>query len=242
VTDTSVPIPPDRAGRAARPLRQIEGDGLRVLVSEVEIDTRVMREDLMAHAHALEAMAALGTVLPMQFGVEMPDEETVRQELIESRGEEIRSLLERFDGLLQLTVSVELAEEEALKEALRRDPDLVTLRDHIQRAGPTERPSTELRLGEAMAGALDVLRAEVGDRVVDGLLPTTRAISLAEVRGALQAVEAALLVERDRQSEVDATVTSLRDDLTPLASLRYVGPQPPYAFLDAASSEVPAWD
>lgn len=241
VTDTSVPIPPDRAGRANRPLRQIEGDGLRVLVSEVEADTRVLREDLMAHAHALEAMAALGTVLPMQFGVEMPDDDTVRRELIESRGDEIRSLLEQFAGLLQLTVSVELKEEEALREALRRDSDLVALRDHVQSASPGERHSSELRLGEAVAGALDLLRAEVGDRVVDGLIPIARAISLGEARGALQAVEAALLVERDRQSEVDATVTTLRDDLTPLAAVRYVGPQPPYAFLDAASSEVPAW-
>ena len=241
VTDTSVPIPPDRAGRANRPLRQIEGDGLRVLVSEVAADTRVLREDLMAHAHALEAMAALGTVLPMQFGVEMPDDDTVRRELIESRGDEIRSLLEQFAGLLQLTVSVELKEEEALREALRRDSDLVALRDHVQSASPGERHSSEMRLGEAVAGALDLLRAEVGDRVVDGLIPIARAISLGEARGALQAVEAALLVERDRQSEVDATVTTLRDDLTPLAAVRYVGPQPPYAFLDAASSEVPAW-
>ncbi|WP_328529628.1 GvpL/GvpF family gas vesicle protein [Nocardioides sp. NBC_00368] len=241
VTDTSVAIPADRKGRASRPLRRIDGDGLRVLVSDVDADSRVMREDLMAHAHALEAMAAAGTVLPMQFGVEMPDDDTVRHELIESRGGEIRSLLERFDGLLQLSVSVELNEEEALREALRRDPDLVALRDHVRRASPGERPSSELRLGEAMAGALDMLRAEVGDRVVDELVAVARAVSLGEARGALQAVEAALLVERDRQSEVDATVTTLRDDLTPLAALRYVGPQPPYAFLDAASSEVPAW-
>ncbi|MDQ4115009.1 MAG: GvpL/GvpF family gas vesicle protein [Actinomycetota bacterium] len=241
VTETSVAIPADQTGRSKRPLRQIDGDGLRVLVSEVEADTRVLREDLMAHAHALEAVAARGTVLPMQFGIEMPDEDTVRHELIESRGEEIRSLLERFDGLLQLSVSVELQEEPALREAMRRDPDLVALRDHVRTTSAAERPSSEMRLGEAVAAALDLLRAEVGDRVVEQLAPIARAISLGEARGALQAAEAALLVERERQSEVDAAVTNLRDELAPLASLRYVGPQPPYAFLDAASSEVPAW-
>lgn len=241
VTDTSVTIPADRTGRSKRPLRHIDGDGLRVLVSDVEADSRVLREDLMAHAHTLEAVATLGTVLPMQFGVEMPDDDTVRHELIESRGDEIRPLLERFDGLLQLTVSVELIEQEALKEVLRQDPDLVGLRDHVQRAAPQERHSAEVRLGEAIAAALDALRAEVGDGVVDRIAPTARAVSLGEVRGALQAAEVFLLVERDRQSELDATVTTLREDLAPLASLRYVGPQPPYAFLDAASSGELAW-
>lgn len=241
VTDTSVTIPADRTGRAKRPLRQIDGDGLRVLVSDVDADSRVLREDLMAHAHALEAVAALGTVLPMQFGVEMPDDDTVRHELIESRGDEIRSLLERFDGLLQLTVSVDLIEPEALREVLRRDQDLVALRDHVQRASPQERYSAEVRLGEAIAAALDMLRAGVGDGVVDRLAPTARAVSLGEARGALHAAEVFLLAERDRQNEVDATVTTLREELAPLASLRYVGPQPPYAFLEAASSEELAW-
>ncbi|MFJ2757507.1 GvpL/GvpF family gas vesicle protein [Nocardioides sp. NPDC087217] len=241
VTDTSVTIPADRTGRSKRPLRQIDGDGLRVLVSDVDADSRVLREDLLAHAHTLEAVAALGAVLPMQFGVEMPDDDTVRHELIESRGDEIRPLLERFDGLLQLTVSVDLIEPEALREVLRRDQDLVALRDHVQRASPQERHSAEVRLGEAIAAALDALRAGVGDGVVDRLAPTARAVSLGEVRGALQAAEVFLLVERDRQSEVDATVTTLREDLAPLASLRYVGPQPPYAFLEAASSEELAW-
>lgn len=241
VTDTSVTIPADRTGRSKRPLRHIDGDGLRVLVSDVDADSRVLREDLMAHAHTLEAVAALGTVLPMQFGVEMPDDDTVRHELIESRGDEIRPLLERFDGLLQLTVAVDLIEQEALKEVLRRDPDLVALRDHVQRAAPQDRHSAEVRLGEAIAAALDVLRAGVGDGVVDRLAPTAGAVSLGEVRGALQAAEIFLLVERDRQSELDATVTTLREDLAPLASVRYVGPQPPYAFLDAASSGELAW-
>lgn len=241
VTDTSVTIPADRTGRSKRPLRHIDGDGLRVLVSDVDADSRVLREDLMAHAHTLEAVAALGTVLPMQFGVEMPDDDTVRHELIESRGDEIRPLLERFDGLLQLTVSVDLIEQEALREVLRKDPDLVALRDHVQRASPHERHAAEVRLGEAISAALDVMRAEIGDGVVDRLAPTARAVSLGEVRGALQAAEIFLLVERDRQSEVDAAVTTLREDLAPLASLRYVGPQPPYAFLDAASSGELAW-
>jgi len=241
VTDASVTIPTDRTGRSKRPLRHIDGGGLRVLVSDVDDDSRVLREDLMAHAHTLEAVAALGTVLPMQFGVEMPDDDTVRHELIESRGDEIRPLLERFEGLLQLTVAVELIEQEALKEVLRRDPDLVALRDHVQRSAPQDRHSAEVRLGEAIAAALEALRAEVGDGVVDRIAPTAHAVSLGEPRGALQAAEVFLLVERDRQSELDATVTTLREDLAPLASLRYVGPQPPYAFLDAASSGELAW-
>lgn len=232
------PVPDETVGRADRPLRPIDGNGLRVVCSEAEEGQQVRRADLLAHAHALEALAEHATVIPVQFGMVMPDEETVRGELTEQRHDELVGLIDAFEGLVQLSVVVDLVEEEALREVLTRRRDLAEARRVSAEAAADQ--AEQVRLGEAVASELDLLRQDVGANIVERLAPFARAVAPNETQGALQAVNVALLVERDRQAELDEAVTRLREDCEGIAQVRYVGPQPPYAFLDAvAAGEVP---
>lgn len=234
------PVPDETVGRADRPLRPIDGNGLRVICSEADDDQQVRRADLLAHAHALEALAEHATVIPVQFGVVMPDEETVRGELTEQRHDELVGLIDAFEGLVQLSVVVDLIEEEALREVLTRRRDLAEARRQVADVPETERQAQQVRLGEAVAAELELLRRDVGDNVVERLAPFARAVAANEAQGALQAANVPLLVERDRRAEMDEAVTRLRDDCEGVAHVRYVGPQPPYAFLDSVSAgEVP---
>ena len=227
-------------GLGEQPLQPIDGNGLRVVCSEVDDDQLPRRADLLAHAHALESLAEHATVIPMQYGVVMPDDETVRAELTEQRRDELERLIEVFEGLVQLSVVVDLVEEEALREVLTRRQDLADARREVERAPAAERQAQQVRLGEAVAQELELLREDVGDNVVQRLAPFARAVATNEVQGALQAANVALLVERDRQVGLDEAVTQLRKDCEGIAQVRYVGPQPPYAFLDSvAAGDVP---
>ena len=71
VAPAAAPAPPDLAGRNEQPLEYVGDQDLKVIVSEVDADAPIRRADLLAHAHTLEAFAALSTVLPMQFGMVM---------------------------------------------------------------------------------------------------------------------------------------------------------------------------
>lgn len=241
VVRATADIPDDLVGRAGQPVRLVGDDSLRVVVSELAQDAPTKRADLLAHAHVLEAMSESATVAPMQFGVVMPDEQTVRRELLADRREELLHLLGAFDGFVQLNVAAEFAEDEALREVMRRDPGLMELREAVRGADAPNKPSGELQLGETVAAGLEQLREDDGRTIIDAVAPHAAAVALQDVRGALQVANAALLVRRDARTGLDETVAALREGMRPRIRLRYVGPQPPYAFLEAVHTGELTW-
>lgn len=241
VVGAAAEVPDKLVGRAGQPVRLIGDDSLRVVVSEVSPDASTKRADLLAHAHVLEAFAESTTVAPMQFGVVMPDEETVHRELLAERREELLELLRMFDGVVQLSITAEFSEDEALREVMRRNPELVALRDVVRRGDAPDHAAWELQLGEAVAADLERLRESDGRYVMDRVVSHAEAVAPQEVRGALQVANVALLVRRDARANLDQAVAVLREDLRPRIRLRYVGPQPPYAFLEAVQTGELTW-
>ena len=230
-------LPGAVTGRGGRPVRRVADDDLAVLVGDVAEDDRIRRDDLLAHAHLLEEIAADATVVPVRFGVLVPDDDTVRREFLGHQREHLLGLLQAFDGCVQVTVTATYDEEAALREVLRRDAGLAALRDSLD---PSD-TNGQVRLGEAVGAALGSLREETGAMVVDWLRPYALAASVNETRGAYDVASVALLVRREDRVRVDAAVGDLDRQVAGQMSLRYVGPQPPYAFLDHVVTEARSW-
>lgn len=234
IVPAAADLPDGLVGRADAPVRVIADERLAVLVTDVDEDARVGRADLLAHAHVLEGLAESMTVLPVQFGMLMPDEDTVRRELLGPRGDRTEALLQAFEGHVQVTVTARYDEGAALRDVVRRDPSLRTAVDPADLQG-------RMRLGEAVAAALEQLRAEDADHLLRRLSPHAVAVSENEVRDAYDVTSLALLVRRDGRAALDHEVTTLRDEQDGRLQLRYVGPQPPYAFLDHVEVGESAW-
>jgi hypothetical protein len=205
----------------------------------VDADTPVRRADLLAHAHVLEAFAAVTTVIPGQFGMVFPDEDHVRADLLRARHEELVHLITSFEGLVQLTVHVRLQEEPALREVLHRDPDLLRLREAAGAPGADQ--DLQVRLGQSVAEGLEQLKSEEADASLERLAPHARAVAVNEARGVHDVLNVALLVDRNKRQELDAAVAQLADDVASRMTVRYVGPQPPYSFLEAMQQGQLSW-
>lgn len=229
----------DGPGRRGHPLRLVGGQDLRALVSDIEDDSTVGRDDLLAHAHVLEQVAAETAVIPVQFGTIAPDDEAVVHDVLEPQHDELTALLDTFADVVQLTVDVSHREEPALREVLLRDDALVQMREHV-RARPADQ-GAKMRLGEAVSAALEALRADDAALVTDRVAPHARAIAENEPRGARAVTSLALLVDRADHAALDEAVTLLSDELGPRARVRYVGPQPPYSFLDPVIAGELTW-
>ena len=230
-------FPGGLSGRSGRPVRRIEDDTLAVLVSDVDDDARVLREDLLVHAHLLEAVVAETTVIPTRFGVLVPDDDTVRREFLVHQRDHLLALLKSFEGCVQVTVHASYDEDAALREVLRRDPELAAMRESTDAADT----AAQVRLGEAVGNALASLREDAANMVIEQLRPCALATSINDVRGEYDVVSLALLVRRGDRDRVDAAVGDLNREVTGQMSVRYVGPQPPYAFLDHVVTEEGSW-
>ena len=198
---------------------------------------RIRRDDLLMHARVLESLVEGATVLPMRFGVIVENDEEARNILVAGESG-LTALLQSFDGLVQLTVKAHHDQDEALKHLLRERPELRLLRDQTGK-GP-ESYSGRLRLGEAIAAGLETLASSDAAMLHDQLMGIAESIVLAEVTGN-QVLNAALLVRRSARTRTDEAIARLSRTLPDRLRLRYIGPQPPYSFVDGELTGEPVW-
>lgn len=242
VTTPDAKPPPGVTGRQDGELRLVADHRLAVIVSDVDPDAPAARKDLLAHAHVLEAYAEEATVIPMQFGIALPDDDIVREQVLEQDPESLADLLRSFDGLVQLTVQAFHHEEAALREVLRRRPDLVAARERMRSSPEAATHARQVELGQAVAEALEDLQEEDRLMLLDDLAPLTRAVAENDTGGAHEILHAAFLVERAERGAFDEAVGLLRSENEDRMRLRYVGPQPPYSFLEPMKTGELSWD
>ena len=239
VVSAAAPLPGVLRGRREAPVRLVVHNDLAAVVSAVDADARIRRDDLLAHARVLESLIEGETVLPMRFGMIVESDEEVACNILEPGESGLTDLLHSFDGFVQLTVKAQHDQDQALRGLLRERPDLRVLRDQTGK-GPGSF-SGQFRLGEAIAAGLETLASSDAAMLHDQLIGIADRIELADVTGQNQVLNAALLVRRSARTRTDEAIARLSRTLPDRLRLRYIGPQPPYSFVDGEHAGEPLW-
>jgi hypothetical protein len=210
--------------------RLVPFEGLGAVVSDAP-EPELTDDDAVAHLDVLVALVAEGPVLPLPFGTLAPDEAGVREQVLQPVADELRNRLAEFEDVVELRVHLQFEADAGIQELVLADPQIQRLAAASRRpgAGVAER----MELGEAVAQRISHIRTE---RAQEWTRPLT---DLAERVVRLPAPEEgyriALLVRRERVAQVDAAAAGLRQAAEAQAEVEYVGPMPPYAFLDMAA-------
>jgi len=230
---------PSRAGVGDTPVQAIERGPVAALVSEVPGDSVPGRaKNLTAHSEVLRAAMDGGTVLPMRFGVLMPDAETVQRDLLEAREQWLTEMLAALDGRVEMTVSAMYQEDVLLHEVVTQDAGIRTLRERVQSKPAAATHFERIRLGELVAAAVDARRAGDASAILDALRPLADAYAPAELLHERMVVNAAFLVRRDQLEKFDAAVENVSAERADRMHFKLTGPLPPFSFV---GQEAPAW-
>ncbi|MEU6647780.1 GvpL/GvpF family gas vesicle protein, partial [Saccharomonospora sp. NPDC046836] len=197
---------------------------------------RARRRDLTAHQELLGALAADGPVLPMRFGVVLPDEAVLLDQLATRRSAYERAL-ERVGGRVEMNVKAMPPQgEAALARLLAEEPGLRAMRDRGLR-----RPGYEasVRLGQAVSDALERRATLAAARVRRGLVPlAAQWCDGPQVEGCV--LNVSLLLDRDAEAALRAEADRLAAALAGRAELLLTGPLPCYSFVPAEAAAAPA--
>jgi hypothetical protein len=211
----------------------IEAGELAALVSALPPDrTPGRREDLEAHRTVLALAIELGTVIPMRFGIVMDSEDAVREELLVRHAPEFADLLRKLDGHVQMTVRAFYAEDALLRAILESDAEIARGSAAIQGVPEAESHAERIALGESVAAAVDARRARDEQALLERLKPLATEVRAEPPRSERVALDAQLLVRRERRPDLDEAVRELGAALEGYMALRYIGPLPPYSFSD----------
>ena len=224
---------PQERGINDEPVILVRADGLAALASDVPGEyLEAGRDELLTHSRVLERALESGTVLPMRFGVVMPDEESVRGELLNPHREKLEAQLDEMDGKVEINIKGIYEEAAILGEVLAENREASELRESI-RGKPEDATYYErIRLGELVSQGLELKRAEDERAIVDQLLAHAVAVEVGAAVHERMAVNASFLVERDGLSAFDRAVDSLGEEQAGRIRLRYTGPLPPHSFVE----------
>jgi hypothetical protein len=87
-----------------------------------------------------------------------------------------------------------------------------------------------IAVGEAVAKAVDERRARDEAALLDRLRPYADDVRVDPAGGDRVALNAQLLVQRERRPELDEAIRDMGAMLKGYVALRYIGPLPPYSF------------
>lgn len=201
---------------------------LAAVVSEVEGDEVLpSRAELLRHTRVLETLGEQRTVLPMRFGVVVPDAAALRTAFLAPQRVELQTTLDRLEGHAEYRLRGTYDEAAVITEILATDRRAARLRGR-------EDTDSKMKLGERIVAGIAARRAPDARRVVEALVPPATAASEGAIGQPLDAFTLSFLLAEERREAFDAAVERLGEELAPVLQLELVGPVPPFSFVEEA--------
>jgi hypothetical protein len=240
---TSAEKPRDApTGVGGASVRTIEHHEIAALVSDVDDAQLNAPREVRAHWAVLEQAAETATVVPARFGTILESDSAVRERLLAANADQLTALLAQLAGRVQLSLQGVYEEEPLLQDVVRGSQAVAAQRERV-RALPDEAGYFErIRLGELVSQEVARHRAHDAEHALARLEPLADAVQAEEPRRPESAFNLAFLVARDSIDAFSAGVAELTEELAGRVRVRYVGPLPPYSFVDVdLSAGEAAW-
>jgi len=217
-------------GNPAAQVYTVHYQDIAAVVSDAPVEVLdATRENVLAHERVNEAVMKYQTVIPMSFGTVFKTPGDI-VELLRSAYSAFLDVLVKMEGKVEFGLKVLWDRDAILQQIEREDEDVRRLKTEIG----------------AQKGSTYFARVQYG-RLVDSALQQRSEHYVAEISEALRDVcvasrankpigdkmimNAAFLVERDREPAFDARVKELGAQYEHL-TFRYTGPWPPYNFVN----------
>ena len=197
---------------------------------DIEYDSS--RRNMMAHTVVIEEVMRDYTLLPVRFGTIGPSAEAIKQKVLARRYGEFLGLISDMTDFVELGLKSFWYEDRVFQEIVEENPAIRNLRDKLAGRRPEESYYDRIHLGEMIENAMWKKRDEDADEVLTPLRPLASQTKANKVISDRMVLNAAFLLPEDRQNEFDAVVQQLDDKHGDRLIFKYVGPVPPYNFVD----------
>jgi Gas vesicle synthesis protein GvpL/GvpF len=222
-------------GEQPAPVRAIAGAGSAAVVSDVPASWRAARrQDVEAHDRVVAELVGAGAVVPLRFGTVFASDDEVRERLLERHADELKDLLVRLRGHVQMTLRAYYVEDALLRAVLTRRPQLKARADALEGRPEAATQPERIALGRDVADAVEEQRALDQEMLVQALAGLAAELQVDQPASERQAASLQLLVAEGDRPRLDAAVDRLGREHAARLSFRYVGPLAPYSFSDLA--------
>src|SRR5918911_2385599 len=189
------------------------------------------RENVLAHEFVNETVMREHTVIPMSFGTVFRSEEDVT-ELLRSTYQAFSDVLDKMRDKIEFGLKVLWDREKVVARLERSNDEIRRLKDEITRNAQSSTYFARMQLGRLVEAALE----DTGNSFVADIHETLKQVAVASRSnkpiGDRMILNAAFLVEREREKDFDERVRDVSRKYGDLLTFKYTGPWPPYNFVN----------
>ena len=189
------------------------------------------RENALAHEHVIETVMKNYTIIPMSFGTVFRTDDDIG-EVLKSIYPSLKDVLHQMAGKLEFGLKVNWDRDQIIEDIKQEDEEIRQFHQEIVRKHLQSTYLARMQLGRMIDKAL----AERSISYVREIYEALRNICVAsrdnQPIGDKMIMNAAFLVERDREAEFDSGVNKIARKYGQRLKFKYTGPWPPYNFVN----------
>jgi hypothetical protein len=189
------------------------------------------RENALAHEHVIETVMKNYTIIPMSFGTVFRTDNDIR-EVLKSIYASLKDVLNQMAGKLEFGLKVNWDRDQIIEELKQQDEEIRRFHHEIIRKQLQSTYFARMQLGRMIDKAL----AERATQYVREIYEALRGVCVAsrdnQPIGDKMIMNAAFLVDRNRETEFDSVVNKIAKKYGKRLKFKYTGPWPPYNFVN----------
>jgi hypothetical protein len=206
---------------------------LAAVVSDTELqEIDPTRKNVHAHTVVQDELLKNYTLLPMSFGMVADSKDKVRK-LLEKNYQEIVRELERFSGKIEVGLKVFWDRNAMISELQGESGELTRLKAKINAASsPVERQSLLVGAGKLVEKIAMEWKAKYTREIYFTLKQLSLEVQSNDPLGVKNILNASFLIDRFKEKEFQEQIHTLDAKYQGKVNLKYVGPLPPYSFVN----------
>src|SRR6516165_3718070 len=189
------------------------------------------RENALAHEHVIETVMKTHTIIPMSFGTVFRTDDDIR-EVLRSIYASVKDVLKQMSGKVEFGLKVTWDRDHIIDELKRDHDEIHRFHQEITRKHLQSTYFARMQLGRMIDKAMAERSAEYVREIYEGLHANCVASRDNKPIGDKMIMNAAFLIEREREAEFDAAVNRIARQFGDRLNFKYTGPWPPYNFVN----------
>jgi hypothetical protein len=215
------------------PVRALVHGELAALVSAVpHLRYDISRRNLLAHQRVLEEAMQRATILPVSFGTVASGDAVVIEQVLRRERDELVAQLARVRGRIELDVMAVWERDRLFEEIVAEDRAIRALRDSLLDVPEDSAYYERIELGQRTEAAMQAKSQHLAAAILERLEPLASEVRLNEPLNDTMLLNAAFLVEREREAQFDALMQALGEEAEGRVLFKYIGPLPPHNFVN----------
>jgi hypothetical protein len=189
------------------------------------------RDNALAHEHVIETVMKNYTIIPMSFGTVFRTDDDIR-EVLKSIYASLKDVLNQMAGKLEFGLKVNWDRDQIIEELKQHDEEIRRFHREIIRKQLQSTYFARMQLGRMIDKALEERATEYLREIYEALRGVCVASRDNQPIGDKMIMNAAFLVDRNREVEFDNVVNRIAKRYGKRLKFKYTGPWPPYNFVN----------